>query len=165
MSSDIPSPENSADASFPSARASKSQRVLSCVLCAQRKVKCDRKSPCTNCTRIGAQCVSAATIPRQRRRRFPERELLERLRHYEHLLTENDISFEPLHASRTSGYHKADSRNGESADGSQATADAPDNAELAHQTSAIIESSQAKLVRPCELRSALLTLIGVFGAL
>ncbi|KAL9041218.1 MAG: hypothetical protein Q9214_004182 [Letrouitia sp. 1 TL-2023] len=36
--------------------------------------------------------------PRQRRRRFPERELLERLRHYEGLLRQNNIKFEPLHA-------------------------------------------------------------------
>lgn len=165
MSSDIPTPENSADAPFPSTRASKPQRVLSCVLCAQRKVKCDRKSPCSNCTRIRAQCVSAATIPRQRRRRFPERELLERLRYYERLLTENNISFEPLHAARTSEYHKAVSRNGESADGSRATADALDNAESTRQTSATTESFQAKLVRTCELRSVLLTLIGVSGAL
>ncbi|KAL1799021.1 hypothetical protein ACET3X_003058 [Alternaria dauci] len=99
MSSDMPTPELSADALSPLAAASKPQRVLSCVLCAQRKVKCDRKSPCSNCIKAGAQCLSAATIPRQRRRRFPERELLDRLRHYEDLLKKNNIAFQPLHAS------------------------------------------------------------------
>ncbi|CAG5161001.1 uncharacterized protein ALTATR162_LOCUS5946 [Alternaria atra] len=99
MSSDIPTPELSADALSPLAATSKPQRVLSCLLCAQRKVKCDRKSPCSNCIKAGAQCISAATIPRQRRRRFPERELLDRLRHYEDLLKKNGISFQPLHAS------------------------------------------------------------------
>ncbi|KAG9193153.1 hypothetical protein G6011_03188 [Alternaria panax] len=99
MSSDIPTPELSSDALSPLAAASKPQRVLSCVLCAHRKVKCDRKSPCSNCIKAGAQCTSAATIPRQRRRRFPERELLDRLRHYEDLLKKNGIAFQPLHTS------------------------------------------------------------------
>jgi len=72
--------------------------VLACVLCQQRKVKCDRKFPCENCIRSHAQCVPAATLVlRQRRRRFPERELLDRLRHYESLLRHSNIKFEPLH--------------------------------------------------------------------
>ena len=80
--------------------AAKPQRVLSCLQCQQRKVKCSRKFPCENCEKAGTQCVSAAIqTPRQRRRRFPERELLERLRHYESLLRQNDIKFEPLHTS------------------------------------------------------------------
>lgn len=37
-----------------------------------------------------------ASLPsNQRRRRFPERELLDRLRRYESLLRQNDIEFEP----------------------------------------------------------------------
>lgn len=36
-------------------------------------------------------------LPRQRRRRFAERDLLDKLRHYEGLLREHNISFEPLH--------------------------------------------------------------------
>ncbi|XXH05440.1 hypothetical protein Hte_011867 [Hypoxylon texense] len=67
------------------ATAVKSQRVLACALCQQRKVKCDRKFPCANCVRAGAQCVPTSA-PRPRRRRFPERELLDRIRHYEGLL-------------------------------------------------------------------------------
>lgn len=43
------------------------------------------------------QCVPAALTPRQRRRRFAEKELLERLRHYEGLLRQNNVPFEPLH--------------------------------------------------------------------
>lgn len=75
-----------------------SQRILACVQCQQRKVKCDRKFPCANCVKARAQCVPANTLPpRQRRRRFPERELLERLRRYEGLLRQNNIDFEPLH--------------------------------------------------------------------
>jgi hypothetical protein len=38
------------------------------------------------------------TTPRgRRRRRFPERELLQRLQKYEDLLRQNNIKFEPLH--------------------------------------------------------------------
>lgn len=79
----------------------KSQRVLACVLCQQRKVKCDRKFPCTSCIKSRAQCTPAAPIPRRRKRRFPERELLERLRKYEDLLRQNNIEFEPLHGEST----------------------------------------------------------------
>ena len=83
--------------------AAKPQRVLACVLCQQRKVKCDRVFPCVNCLRAGAECVPAhALARRQRRRRFPERDLLERLRHYEILLSQNNIPFEPLHPSMSS---------------------------------------------------------------
>jgi hypothetical protein len=88
---DIPSPSHEPES------AARPQRVLACVLCQQRKVKCDRKTPCNNCTKSGVECVSAAVAPRQRRRRFAEKELLDRLRHYEGLLRQNAVSFEPLH--------------------------------------------------------------------
>jgi hypothetical protein len=81
----------------PPSQLSKPQRVLACVLCQQRKVKCDRKYPCANCIRFRAQCVPATKVSRRRRRRFPERELLERIRKYEDLLRQNNIKFEPLH--------------------------------------------------------------------
>ncbi len=72
-------------------------RVLACVLCQQRKVKCDRTFPCANCIKSRAQCVPATLAQRRRKRRFPERALLERLRKYEDLLCQNKITFEPLH--------------------------------------------------------------------
>ncbi|KAG5657463.1 hypothetical protein KAF25_006027 [Fusarium avenaceum] len=74
----------------------KPQRVLACVLCQQRKVKCDRTFPCSTCKKNGAQCVPA-TQPRQRKRRFPERELLERLRKYEAIMRQNNVKFDALH--------------------------------------------------------------------
>ncbi|MCJ1311419.1 hypothetical protein MMC25_005090 [Agyrium rufum] len=77
--------------------AVKPQRVLACMQCQQRKVKCDRKLPCAHCVKAGAQCMPASHVPRQRRRRFPERELLDRLRHYESLLRQNHVHFEPMH--------------------------------------------------------------------
>jgi hypothetical protein len=80
-----------------SSQPQKPARVLACVLCQQRKVKCDRKFPCANCIRLQVQCVPAALVRRQRKRRFPERELLDRLRKYENLLRQNHVKFEPLH--------------------------------------------------------------------
>ena len=82
--------------------ATRPPRVLSCVLCQQRKVRCDREFPCANCIRAGVQCIPA-TGARQRRRRFPERELLERLRRYEALLRQNNIPFDPLHKPTAEG--------------------------------------------------------------
>ena len=79
----------------------KPTRVLACVLCQERKVKCERKFPCKNCIRSGAQCVPATLAQRRRRRRFPERALLDRLSKYEDLLRRNNIAFEPLHEDPT----------------------------------------------------------------
>ncbi|KAL4959567.1 uncharacterized protein BDV14DRAFT_161224 [Aspergillus stella-maris] len=72
-------------------------RVLSCVLCQQRKIRCDRSFPCANCLKAKANCVPAGLLPKKRKRRFPERELLDRLHRYETLLKENNVNFESLH--------------------------------------------------------------------
>lgn len=74
----------------------RTHRVLACVLCQQRKVKCDRQFPCANCTKSRAQCVPSTLAQRKRKRRFGDRELLEHLRKYEDLLRQNNIPFEPL---------------------------------------------------------------------
>lgn len=88
----------SSDAQPQSSLPPKPQRVLACVLCQQRKVKCDRKFPCANCVRSQAQCVPATLTRRRKRRRFPERELLDRLHSYEDLLRQNNISFDSIHS-------------------------------------------------------------------
>ncbi|KAI0602095.1 hypothetical protein F4775DRAFT_538255 [Biscogniauxia sp. FL1348] len=95
MSISQPSPEQDApDTSLP--QPGKPPRVLACILCQQRKVRCDRKFPCANCVRSRVQCMPATLAPRRRRRAFPERELLARVRHYESLLRQNNVNFEPL---------------------------------------------------------------------
>lgn len=94
MSAPDPSPDQHLGRSTP---ASKPQRVLACILCQQRKVKCDRKHPCANCVKARAQCIPATQVTRQRKRRFPERDLLDRLRKYEDIMRQNNIKFEPLH--------------------------------------------------------------------
>ena len=45
--------------------------------------------------------MPATLAQRRRKRRFPERALLERLRKYEDLLRQNNITFEPLHKDST----------------------------------------------------------------
>jgi Fungal Zn(2)-Cys(6) binuclear cluster domain len=44
-------------------RSSKPKARLSCQLCHQRKVKCDKLNPCSNCRRTGVTCVP---VDRQR---------------------------------------------------------------------------------------------------
>ena len=56
-----------------------------------------RSFPCLNCVDAEVPCVQPTVT--QRRRRVAERELLDRLRHYEDLLRRNNIPFEPLHGS------------------------------------------------------------------
>ena len=91
-------PDVSPNTPSPSSQPLKPPRVLACVPCQQRKVKCDRgKFPCANCIKSRARCVPATLAQRRRRPRFPERALLERLRKYEDLLRQNNITFEPLH--------------------------------------------------------------------
>ncbi|PLB50139.1 hypothetical protein P170DRAFT_463409 [Aspergillus steynii IBT 23096] len=97
MSTGLPTPEQST----PTTSRSHHPRALACVLCQQRKVKCDRRSPCTNCTKYRTQCVPATQV--RRRRRFPERALLDRIRKYESLLRQNNVRFDPLHKDTVAG--------------------------------------------------------------
>ncbi|KAF9887319.1 hypothetical protein FE257_010314 [Aspergillus nanangensis] len=89
--------------------SSKPQRVLSCILCQQRKVKCDRNFPCANCIKFKAKCVPASLNPRRRKRRFAERDLLDRVRKYEDMLLQHKIGFEPLHAEPSTSWAEQDS--------------------------------------------------------
>lgn len=56
----------------------------SCVTCRRRKVKCDKKQPCSNCVRAHIECVfpSPGRAPRKARKP-PDGELMERLRKLE----------------------------------------------------------------------------------
>ncbi|KAI1106628.1 hypothetical protein F4804DRAFT_340341 [Jackrogersella minutella] len=72
-------------------------RGHSCVLCQQRKVRCDKSKPCSNCVKAGVECrVVPPQPPRRRKKRIPERDLVERLRKYEALLSQNGIEFDSL---------------------------------------------------------------------
>jgi hypothetical protein len=72
-------------ADTPKPSAAPAPRKHPCLLCQQRKVRCDRNEPCSNCIKAGvAKCEAAPQYPpRKRKKRFPEAELLARLRRYE----------------------------------------------------------------------------------
>ncbi|KAI9744215.1 MAG: hypothetical protein M1818_002367 [Claussenomyces sp. TS43310] len=77
-------------------------KALSCVLCAQRKVKCDKRMPCSNCVKAGVECL--ATVPQHPRRRKRkvqggEEALMTRLRRYERLLLKYGVKREELDGS------------------------------------------------------------------
>lgn len=56
----------------------------SCVTCRRRKVRCNKRSPCLNCTKAGINCVfpPPGRAPRKSKRP-PDAELLSRLRRLE----------------------------------------------------------------------------------
>ena len=69
----------------------------SCVICAQRKVKCDKSSPCSNCSRSRSECIYRAPATSQRHRKRPaDEDLLSKISEYEELLSKNNIKFQPL---------------------------------------------------------------------
>lgn len=104
---------------LPEANTKKPQRVLACVLCSQRKVKCDRRLPCSNCVKFRAECVPATITKRQRRRRLPERErdLSDKVRQYEDLLRENNIAFDSVAVEPSGDNEPSNEENADDSDG------------------------------------------------
>ncbi|KFY41618.1 hypothetical protein V494_02888 [Pseudogymnoascus sp. VKM F-4513 (FW-928)] len=91
MSTEEPGPAQ------PHGTASKPLKVFSCIICAQRKVKCDRKQPCSNCIKSGVICTPGAPPkPRSRRRRVIETDVAARLQRYEELLHRHGIKLDEL---------------------------------------------------------------------
>ncbi|KAI1170123.1 fungal-specific transcription factor domain-containing protein [Nemania sp. FL0916] len=64
----------------------KTPRILACVLCQNRKIKCDRHSPCSNCE-ANVPCTPSTPAPPRKRRR-PNQDLQQRLARCEELLSE-----------------------------------------------------------------------------
>lgn len=72
-------------------------RGHSCVLCQQRKVRCDKQKPCANCVKAQVECRVVPPQPPRRRRKKPhERDLIERLKKYESLLAQHGVNFDPI---------------------------------------------------------------------
>ncbi len=72
-------------------------RGHSCVLCQQRKVRCDKQKPCANCVKAQVECRVVPPQPPRRRKKKPhERDLIERLRKYESLLSQHGVNFDPI---------------------------------------------------------------------
>lgn len=72
-------------------------KIWSCVICRRRKVRCDRRDPCSNCVRAAIDCHYPVTGRVPRRSRDPsvwkspaqkQSELLSRLRRLEAVVTE-----------------------------------------------------------------------------
>ena len=64
-----------------------SSKGHACVLCQQRKVKCDRNTPCSACTKSRVECIYRDPVPpRRRKRRTPEDLLIAKVKRYEELL-------------------------------------------------------------------------------
>ncbi|KAL7625626.1 hypothetical protein AAE478_004846 [Parahypoxylon ruwenzoriense] len=70
-----------------SSSSGKPPRVLACVLCQNRKIKCDRKTPCSNCIKANITCTPSTPAPARKRRR-PNQDLQQRLARCEELLSE-----------------------------------------------------------------------------
>ncbi|KPM42801.1 hypothetical protein AK830_g3739 [Neonectria ditissima] len=64
-----------------------------CSLCARRKVKCDKRDPCSNCLKAQAQCSYEAPIPSRPRKRAADEDLLARLALYEDLMRKHSVDF------------------------------------------------------------------------
>jgi len=74
---------------------------LSCELCRERKVKCDKLTPCTNCTKSGAECVAIhrKRLPRGRHARphaNPDDDLKKRIHRLESLIDDLSTGRESL---------------------------------------------------------------------
>lgn len=72
----------------------KASSEYSCIVCTQRKVRCDKAKPCSNCVKAGIECeVVPPPPPRRRKRKLDERELTRKLVKYEQLMEKNGIDF------------------------------------------------------------------------
>ncbi|KAM3502421.1 hypothetical protein MY11210_009072 [Beauveria gryllotalpidicola] len=78
METQVPSPAVSADDSV---------KTFSCLVCRQRKVRCDHAQPCRNCKRTKVDCEYVAPVRGKRKRSQPSRETMHaKLRRYEDML-------------------------------------------------------------------------------
>lgn len=89
----------------PDTSAMKLTRGTSCALCQQRKVRCDKNKPCANCVKAGVDCkIIPPAPPRRRKKRLQERDLVDRLKKYESLLSEHGVKFDAIgHDLRSDG--------------------------------------------------------------
>lgn len=72
----------------------------SCVICARRKIRCDKQSPCSSCFKSQAVCTYRTPVPSQRhRRRLTQGDLLSRIQELEALLHDHRIPFDRLDTS------------------------------------------------------------------
>lgn len=97
MAADPDSQAQQARLPFEKASLNEDLRIWSCVVCRKRKVRCDRRDPCNNCTKNSIECQFPVAGRLPRRSRDPtasksqsqrQTELIGRLRHLEAVVTE-----------------------------------------------------------------------------
>ncbi|KIW93273.1 uncharacterized protein Z519_05878 [Cladophialophora bantiana CBS 173.52] len=70
-------------------------KAFSCIRCFERKVKCDKQSPCSNCVKSKVECTfRIPPAPRRRKKRTQEDLLLARLKKCEELLKSKGIDID-----------------------------------------------------------------------
>jgi len=97
--------------------------------------------------------VPATLAPRgRRRRRFPERELLDRLRKYEDLLRQNNIKFEPLHKNPAGEKEFTNTQGGDGSDDEQLEHVGADWSSLSTtvKSERVYEAKYALFKKPCQ---------------
>ncbi|KAJ4984239.1 fungal specific transcription factor domain-containing protein [Stagonosporopsis vannaccii] len=94
----VPSPAPSPAPGRAASTAQPLHKAFSCILCAQRKVKCDKKpGGCSNCTKARVPCIyKAPPPPRRRRKGVRDVDTKTRLRIYENALRNVGIDPESL---------------------------------------------------------------------
>ncbi|CAM1507865.1 Fc.00g047130.m01.CDS01 [Cosmosporella sp. VM-42] len=103
----------------------KASRVLACVLCQHRKIKCDRNTPCSNCIKANVTCTPSTPAPARKRRR-PNQDLQERLARCEQLLKQYADGTVPSPTASAAQQSFTSPANGSSMDPSPSTPAVPD---------------------------------------
>ena len=88
-------------------------RTHSCVLCQQRKVKCDRNNPCAGCVKASVECVASIPAPPGRRKRRADTDVQSNSRRYEGLLRGQETgaqSPDGLESNLDEGHHTNSSK-------------------------------------------------------
>ena len=76
------------ESASPADSSSEGLRPHACTICQRRKVRCDRKDPCSNCVKAEAECEFRDPLPPRRRKKVqqPDAMLMARLRRCEDTL-------------------------------------------------------------------------------
>lgn len=70
---------------------------FSCLTCRKRKVRCDRRHPCSQCVRLEKPCSFVPPVQgKSRRKKTPKEGLHAKLRRYEELLKSYGAKIEPI---------------------------------------------------------------------
>ncbi|KIX93152.1 uncharacterized protein Z520_11209 [Fonsecaea multimorphosa CBS 102226] len=88
--------------------ADENGKTFSCLGCRQRKIKCDRQAPCSNCVKADTPCSFIPPVRGKRKRTKPPREGLHaKLKRYEEMLKSYGANIEPSLDSDTSDVESA----------------------------------------------------------